>query len=93
MTVKSFYRQIADRLGERVQIHVTISADYVTIAAVVPGGTVVETITQTPDVWSRTRTSAGRAHYVVDVWDSHDVEAAVPHLLTLIDDVAGLVVS
>lgn len=93
MTVKGFYEQLTDRLGDKVYLHVAVGSGYVSISVIVRDSTVVETLTRTPDVWSRTINVGGNAHYAVDVWSSHDVEAAVPHLLSLIDDVATLVVS
>lgn len=93
MTVKGFYEQLTGRLGDKVSLHVVVGYGYVSISVIVRDSTVVETLTRTPDVWSRTVNVSGDAHYAVDVWSSHDVEAAVPHLLSLIDDVATLVVS
>ena len=93
MTVKGLYEQLTDRLGDKLSLHVMVGYGYVTISVIVRDCTVVETNTRAPDVWSRTTNVAGNAHYAVDVWSSHDVEAAVPHLLSLIDDVATLVVS
>lgn len=96
MTTSELRRAIAERLGKNASdFRLTIEVDHAVCLRVSTEGTVAET--NSDDLAEHVQTSTTqhneRAIYVVWKLDTDDWEAAAPHLLTLIDDVAGLVVS
>ena len=97
MTTSALRRAIAERLGvaiDKVNVSLDLAGDIVILRATAPG---VVADTTSDDLAARVYTSSyirhGRAIYIVRCLGADDEQGACQHLLTLIDDVAGLVVS
>lgn len=96
MTISELRRAIAERLGEDFDLGLSITKKRVTLTLHVVGGTVTETSSDDWEAGVHTHsrnTRSGMAQYIVTVYGTDDWEYAAGHLLTLIDDVSGLVVS
>lgn len=97
MTVSELRRAIAERLGDDADtsFSMSIAKNRVTLNVHVFAATVPETRSHDHKAGVHTSTSNDRgiAGYMATVYGTDDWEAAAPHLLTLIDDVSGLVVS